>query len=141
MDSGYVRPDPAENWVVAGDRRQGEVGAVGLEHGEKPLHVSDGRFQKVRDFPEIGGGGYGEDLSEDPTVLAFPDQSQSPVEVLRHVSDNSADGSLVEGLSGGGDSDGGSEHLGEAVDLLGEVGAVQLGGLGLLGRFDDPIGE
>ncbi|GMY12057.1 hypothetical protein FCV25MIE_07296 [Fagus crenata] len=38
--------------------------ALGIEDGEQPLHVSNRRFEKVRDLSKIGGGGGREHLAE-----------------------------------------------------------------------------
>ncbi|KAF7806042.1 hypothetical protein G2W53_038203 [Senna tora] len=69
VDDGGEGPDPSENWVVASDWREGEIGTVGIEGAEKPPHVADRRFKKVGDLAEIGGGGDGENLAEDTTVF------------------------------------------------------------------------
>lgn len=141
LNGGDEGPDPGHDRIVAGDGREGEIGSVGVEDGEEPLHVADGGLKKVRDLAKISGRGDGEDLAEDAAVLALADESEGAVEVLHDVGDDSADGALVDGGGGGGYPNRGAEHLGEAVNLLGELGAVLLGGLGLLGGLDDAVGE
>ena len=57
-DGGGVGPNPGENRVVVGDGRERKIGpTLGIEDGEQPLHVSNRRFEKVRDLSKIGGGG------------------------------------------------------------------------------------
>jgi hypothetical protein len=61
-DGGGVDP---KNRVVAGDGRERKIGpTLGIEDGEQPLHVSNRRFEKVRDLSKIGGGGDREHLAE-----------------------------------------------------------------------------
>ena len=65
-------PNPGENRVVAGDGRERKIGpTLGIEDGEQPLHVSNRRFEKVRDLSEIGCGGDREHLAEYAAVFAF----------------------------------------------------------------------
>jgi len=62
-------PDPCKDGVVAGDGGKGDIGALlGVQDAEEPHHVAVGRFQKVPDLAEVGGGDYGEDLAEDAAV-------------------------------------------------------------------------
>ena len=57
-DGGGVGPNPGENRVIAGDGKERKIGpTLGIEDGEQPLHVSNRRFEKVRDLSKIGGGG------------------------------------------------------------------------------------
>lgn len=125
MDSGYVGPNPSENGVVAGDGWKREIG--GVEDGEEPFHVSDRGFQKVGDFPEVGGGCDGEHVAEDTSVFELADKGQGSFQVFRYVGGNSTEWALVEGLSGGVESDGGSEQLGELHGLFSEFGAFEFG--------------
>lgn len=136
-----IGPYPSEDRVVACNGWEGKIGALGIEDAEEPLHVAVGRFEKVPDLPEVGGGGYGEDLAEDATVtLAAADEGEGALEVLGDLGDDAADGALVEGLGGGGGgAHGGAEVVAEQLDLLGEFGAVHLGRLGLLGEFYDSV--
>ena len=49
--------NPGENWVVAGDGREIKIGpTLGIEDGEQALHISNRRFEKVRDLSKIRGG-------------------------------------------------------------------------------------
>lgn len=70
-----VGPNPRQNRVVARYRRQGKVGSVvGIVDREQPLHVANGRLEKVRDLAEVGRGGDREHLPKHAAVLAFSNQ-------------------------------------------------------------------
>ena len=56
-DGGGVGPNPGENQFIAGDGKERKIGpTLRIEDGEQPLHISNRRFEKVRDLSKIRGG-------------------------------------------------------------------------------------
>ncbi|GMY32766.1 hypothetical protein FCV25MIE_28008 [Fagus crenata] len=108
-DGGGVDP---KNRVVAGDGRERKIGpTLGIEDGEQPLHVSNRRFEKVRDLSKIGGGGIENTWRSTPL---------GTLEVLGHVSNDLGQIGLWSGAFDPGEAD--RRRLRERLDRAGQIG-------------------
>lgn len=92
----------------------------------------------AEDFTEIGGADDRDDAAEDAPALTLADESEGAFEIFGGFGGDAADGPFVERRrrrgGGGGETDEGSEHLEEAIDLFGDIGALEFERVRLVDR-------